>query len=61
MCVCLYGEYVVNFPPLDGVFLPCDHELFFFTSAHLCDNSIINQVTDAGGSVGNLETWDVGT
>ena len=27
--MCLYGEYVVNFPPPDGVFLPCDHGLFF--------------------------------
>ena len=31
--ISLYGEYVVWFSLPDGVFLPCDHELDFFTSA----------------------------
>ena len=28
------GEYIVRFPP-GRVFLPCDHELFFFTSVYI--------------------------
>ena len=31
----LYGEYVVRFSLPDGVFLPCDHGLDFFTSAYV--------------------------
>ena len=30
----LYREYVVGFFLLDGVFLPCDHGLDFFTSTY---------------------------
>ena len=32
----LYGEYVVRFFLPDGVFLPCDDGLDFFTSAYVC-------------------------
>ena len=31
----LYGEYVVRFFLPDGVFLPCDHGLDFFTSTYV--------------------------
>ena len=31
----LYGEYVVRSFLQDGVFIPCDHGLDFFTSAYL--------------------------
>ena len=31
----LYGEYIVRFFLPGGVFLPCDHGLDFFTSAHV--------------------------
>ena len=31
----LYVEYVVRFSLPDGVFLPCDHGLDFFTSAYI--------------------------
>ena len=43
--ILLYGEYVVRFPLPDGIFLPCDYGLDFFTSAYVRIQSInsINQ------------------
>ena len=35
--------YVVRFPLPDGVFLPCDHGLDFFTSAYYVIIQSINQ------------------
>ena len=37
----LYGEYVVRFFLPDGVFLSCDHELDFLTSAYVRIQSLI--------------------
>ena len=42
----LYGEYGVRSFLPDGVFLPCDHGLDFFTSAYVRIQSI-NQRADA--------------
>ena len=42
----LYGEYVVRFPLLDGVFLPCDHGAGFLTPACVRNHPINQFVSD---------------
>ena len=39
----LYGECIARFPLSDGVFLPCDQGLFFFTSSSDVIFQLINQ------------------
>ena len=34
------AAYLVRFPLPDGVFLPCDHGLYFDYTSILCENSI---------------------
>ena len=43
----LYGEDVVRFSFSGGIYLPCDHELDFFTPAYVRSQSI-NQIEREG-------------
>ena len=57
----LYGEYAARSPLPGGVFLPCDHLLEFFYISILCENSIIQSITEILRSLGlrlkSLELW----
>ena len=58
----LYGEYVVRFPPPDGVFLPCDHGLVFlhqlmreFNQTNL--QSSINSTSSTVSMLRQFDQW----